>query len=189
MKTLVTILTPGFADWETALLNAAARSYYRLTTRFATPGGTPVTSAGGLSVTPHLAIEEIESGALDALIVNGGPIWSTPDAPDISQMLRRAHVEGKVVAAICDGVLALGRSGLLDETRHTANGPESLTDTGYAGSSFYVDQPRAVLDNRIVTAPGTAPVTFMGAVFEALGLRTGDLDFYLGLYAAEHIDR
>jgi hypothetical protein len=26
----------------------------------------------------------------------------------------------------------------------------------------------------------------MGAVLESLGLRNGDLDFYLGLYAAEH---
>lgn len=34
MTTLVTILTPGFADWETALLNAGARDYYQLDTRF-----------------------------------------------------------------------------------------------------------------------------------------------------------
>lgn len=38
MTTLLTVLTPGFADWETALLNAGARDYYRLETRFATPG-------------------------------------------------------------------------------------------------------------------------------------------------------
>jgi hypothetical protein len=43
-----------------------------------------------------------------------------------------------------------------------------------------------VLDRRIVTAPGTAPVSFMSAVLEALGLRDGNLDFYVGLYAAEH---
>ena len=70
--------------------------------------------------------------------------------------------------------------------RHTANGPESLPGTGYGGAAHYVGSPRAVLDRRIVTAPGTAPVSFMGAVLESLGLRTGDLDFYLGLYAAEH---
>ena len=48
------------------------------------------------------------------------------------------------------------------------------------------DSARAILDQNIVTAPGTAPVSFMGAVLESLGLRNGDLDFYLGLYAAEH---
>ena len=83
-------------------------------------------------------------------------------------------------------VMALARAGLLDSVRHTANGPESLPATGYGGSAYYVGSPRAVLDRRIVTAPGTAPISFMGAVLESLGLRNGDLDFYLGLYAAEH---
>lgn len=186
MTTLVTILTPGFADWETALLNAGARDYYRLETRFATPGGDMVTSAGGMRVTPHLAVEEIDVGQLDALLVNGGSIWSGPDAPDIGQKLREAYAAGKTVAGICDGVLALARAGLLDDVQHTANGPESLPETGYAGGAHYTGSARAVLDGRIVTAPGTAPVSFMGAVMESLGLRTGDLDFYLGLYAAEH---
>jgi hypothetical protein len=26
----------------------------------------------------------------------------------------------------------------------------------------------------------------MGAVFESLGMRNGDMDFYLGLYGTEH---
>ena len=186
MTTLLTILTPGFADWETALLNAGARDYYRLETRFATPGGEQVTSAGGLRVVPDLAVEEIDIGAIDALLVNGGRIWTSPDAPDLSGPLNAAHAAGKTVGGICDGVLALARAGLLDSVRHTANGPESLPSTGYGGVAHYVGSPRAVLDRRIVTAPGTAPVTFMGAVFESLGLRTGDLDFYLGLYDAEH---
>ncbi|MHA6299045.1 DJ-1/PfpI family protein [Devosia sp. CAU 1758] len=186
MTTIMTILTPGFADWETALLNAGARDYYRLDTRFATPGGQQVTSAGGLKVVPDLAVEEIDIGTVDALLVNGGRIWTTPDAPDLSELLNAAHGAGKTVGGICDGVMALARAGLLDSVRHTANGPESLPDTGYGGSAHYVGSPRAVLDRRIVTAPGTAPVSFMGAVLESLGLRTGDLDFYLGLYAAEH---
>lgn len=186
MTTILTILTPGFADWETALLNAGARDYYHLETRFAAPGGDMVTSSGGLRVVPHLAIEAIEVAAVDAILVNGGAIWSTPSAPDLGPVLRAAHEAGKVVGGICDGVLALARAGLLDTIAHTANGPESLPDTGYKGEAHFVGTPRAVRSGNIVTAPGTAPVTFMGAVFEALGLRNGDLDFYLGLYAAEH---
>ena len=37
MTRIVTILTEGFADWETALLNAVARSYYKVETNYATP--------------------------------------------------------------------------------------------------------------------------------------------------------
>lgn len=186
MTTIVTILTPGFADWETALLNAAAREFMGIETRFATPDGEMVTSLGGMRVTPHMAVADIDPNAIDALLVNGGSIWSTPAAPDLSDVLRKTHEAGKTIGGICDGVLALARAGLLNTVRHTSNGPESLPDTGYAGGSHYVGGPRAVLDRRIVTAPGTAPVSFMGAVFESLGLRTGDMDFYLGLYAAEH---
>ena len=186
MTTLLTILTPGFADWETALLNAGAREYYRLDTRFATPGGEPVTSAGGLSVAPQLAVEEVDPSDYDALLVNGGSIWQQPDAPDLTRLLQSAHAAGAVIGGICDGVIPMARAGLLDDRRHTANGPESLPDTGYGGGAYFVGSPRAVLDRGIITAPGTAPVSFMGAVLEALGLRTGDLDFYLGLYAAEH---
>lgn len=186
MTTIVTILSEGYADWETALLNAGARQYYGIETRYATPGGKPVTSAGGLRVMPDLAVEDIDVAAIDALVVNGGTAWSREDAPEIGAVLVAARDAGKTVAGICDATLALARAGLLDTVRHTSNSPDNLGPTGYAGNALYQDQPSAVVDGRVVTAPGTAPVSFMGAVLETLGLRNGDLDFYLGLYGAEH---
>ena len=186
MTTIVTILTHGFSDWEAAMLNAGARQYFGLTTLFATPDGRPVVSAAGMKVTPDLAVTDIEPTTIDALVINGGTAWSQPDAPDISAVLRDTRAAGKTVAGICDGTLALARAGLLDRVAHTSNSRENLTPTGYMGAQLYRDQPAAVLDGRIVTAPGTAPVTFMGAVLETLGLRNDELDYYLGLYAAEH---
>lgn len=186
MTSIVTILTEGYADWETALLNAAARTYFHIDTRFATPGGKPVTSSGGLKVTPDLAVEDIDVSAIDALVVNGGTAWSQPDAPDIGKVLLAARDAGKTVAAICDGTLALARAGLLDNVDHTSNSTENLTPTGYRGAVHYKDQPDAVVAGKIVTAPGTAPVSFMGGVLETLGLRDDNLNYYLGMYAAEH---
>ncbi len=186
MTTIVTILTQGYADWETALLNAVARSYYGVTTSFATPDGAPVTSAGGLKVTPDLAVADIDVSALDALVVNGGQAWSQPDAPDIAAVLVAARDAGKTVAGICDATLAMARAGLLDAVAHTSNSPANLAPTLYAGVGHYRDQPSAVVAGRIVTAPGTAPVSFMAGVLQTLGLRDGDLDFYAGLHGAEH---
>ncbi|MEO5805869.1 DJ-1/PfpI family protein [Devosia sp.] len=71
MTTIITILTPGFADWETALLNAVARSYYGVETRFASPGGAPVTSSGGMHVVADLAIGDINPDDIDALVICG----------------------------------------------------------------------------------------------------------------------
>lgn len=186
MTTFVTILTDGYADWETALLNATAKGYYGVETHFATPGGKPVTSAGGLRVTPDMAIENIDLKAVDVLLVNGGTAWVAPDAPDISKLAQDAVAAGKIVGGICDGTLALARTGVLDNVRHTSNSPENLPPSGYKGESLYQDVPHAVTDGKIVTAPGTAPVSFMAAILDLLGLKDANLDFYLGMHAAEH---
>lgn len=186
MTTILTVLTQDYADWETALLNAVARGYYGIETRFATPDGNKVVSAGGLAVSPNLALADVDLDAIDALVLNGGSAWSGPDAPDLSELLRAAVAAGKPVGAICDATLALAKAGLLDSVAHTGNGPDALAPTGYAGAAHYRDQPGAVRDGGIVTAPGTAPVSFMAEMMAALGRRDDNLDFYLGLHAAEH---
>lgn len=186
MKTLVTVLTEGFADSETALLNAAARGYFKLDTLFATPGGCPVTSAGGMKVSPDLAVADIDVDALDALVVCGGAIWMSGNAPEFSALFRQVHAQGKLLAVICDAVTALAKSGLIDDIAHTGNSAEQLASTGYAGGAYFRAEPRAVRDGLIITARGTAPASFMAETLRALGFGGPDLDFYLGLLGAEH---
>lgn len=185
MTTILTILTEGFADWETTLLNAVAHSFYKVETEYATPGGKPVTSAGNMTVTPHLALEAVEVAGYDAIIVCGGTIWQSPDAPDMGPLLNAAKAEGKLIGLICDGTVAGARAGLLDTIRHTSNGDGYLDFTGYAGKALYRDTPAAVTDGRVVTAGGTSPVSFMAAVMDGLGLADENLDYYVGMYAAQ----
>lgn len=189
MTTIVTILTESYADWEIALLTGSARNFYGMKILHAAPGGAPVTSAGGLRVTPDLAIRAIELGAVDALIVCGGGIWRTERAPNLDLLLRQAREQEVVVGGICDGTRVLAQAGLLDGVEHTSNSLETLLETGYAGKAHYWDVPHAVSADRIVTAPGTAPVSFMGAILEGLGYADRNLDYYLGLLAAEHASR
>lgn len=186
MKRIVTILTEGYADWEIGLLTAAARGFYGIEVLHAGPGGRQVVSAGGLKVTPDLAIEAIDLKTTDALIVCGGGIWQSGEAPDLSALLGRANAAGVLVGGICDGTRALAKAGLLDQTGHTSNSAENLMDTGYAGAAFYWDVPYAVAVDGIVTAPGTAPVSFMREIITGLGLGDDNLAFYAGLHGAEH---
>lgn len=185
MTTIVTILTEGFADWETTLLNAVAHAFYKVETRFATPGGKPVTSSGGMTVTPTLALEDIDVAGYDAIIVSGGTIWQSPNAPDLAPLLHAAKAEGKLIGLICDATVAAARTGLLDTLRHTSNGAGYLDFTGYKGGALYRDTPAAVSDGGIVTAPGTSPVAFMAAIMEGLGLGDDNLSYYVGLHAAQ----
>lgn len=186
MTTIVTILTEGFADWETTLLNAVAHAFYKLETKHATPDGKPVTSAGGLRITPDMAMGDIDLDGVDAVVFCGGSAWQSPGAPDIAKLAKAAAKKGKVVAGICDGTVALARTGLLDDIAHTSNGAGYLDGTGYKGKSYYRDVPHAVTGGRIITAPGTAPVSFMEAVMKALGQADENLAYYVGLHAAQY---
>jgi putative intracellular protease/amidase len=189
MPKIVTILTDGFADWETSLLNAVARGYYGAETAHATLDGMPVTSMGGLRVTPDFALSDLDARGYDALIVCGGSAWEQDNSPDISDVLRKSEADGKVVGGICAGSYQLAKAGLLDDVAHTSNSRSDLENTGYHGATRYRDTPEAVRDGKIVTAGAAAPVSFMAKVMESLGLADDNLDFYVGMHAAQYGDR
>ena len=186
MTKIVTILTEGFADWETTLLNAVAHAYYKVETLYATPGGTPVTSSGGLRVTPDMAAEDVRPEAFDAVIVCGGTAWQSDAPPEVSALLHAARDKGVLLGLICDATWAAAKAGILDDIRHTSNGAGYLDPTGYKGGALYRDTAAAVTDHRVVTAAGTSPVAFMTAVMDGLGLAGGDLSYYVGLHARQY---
>jgi putative intracellular protease/amidase len=186
MPRIVTILTEGFADWETTLLNAVAKGFYRAETAYASPGGKPVTSMGGMRVTPDMAIEAIDPAALDALVVCGGSAWKQVGAPDITAVVQAARQAGKTVAGICDGTVALARTGVLDAVPHTSNGVGYLDDTGYRGKAGYRDVPAAVSADGVITASATAPVSFAEKILDALGLADDQLRYYVAMHARQY---
>ncbi|NBF12146.1 type 1 glutamine amidotransferase family protein [Pseudomonas sp. Fl4BN1] len=186
MTRAITIICENFADWETALINATARAYYGFDCRFAAPKGAPVTSMGGMRVTPDLALEEIRLDELDLLMVCGGTVWQSDQAPDISALLRAARERNIVLAGICDGTRMLAKAGVLDHVRHTSNSADNLLAMKYAGAAHYQDVPHAVADQRVITAPGSAPVSFMAQILRTLGIDDENLTAYIGMHAAEH---
>ena len=72
MPRILVALQSDFADWEPALLMAAARAYLGCEVLTASPDGEPVVSMGGLRVQPDLRFDEIEAGAFEALVIPGG---------------------------------------------------------------------------------------------------------------------
>lgn len=189
-KHIAFIVIDQFADWEAAYLSSAARTYFDGTTSFHTPGGKPVTSMGGMTLSPDGAIEDLKPEAFDALAVVGSSVWTGQDAPDIFGVLQAAEKAGKVVAAICAGTLAAGRAGLLEGRPHTSNETGFLDEhaNGYGASDCYVDTPKAVRDGNLVTSAGSSPVTFTTAVLTALHPKAeNDLKQFEAMCAAELI--
>lgn len=183
-KPVMILLLDRFADWETPLISGIGGDFYGLTVRHVTPGGGTVRSMGGLSVT---GLEDAAPREDEVIVLCGGESWTGDAPPDLAEMLRAAHGRGQTVAGICAATLALGRAGLLDGRDHTSNGLDFLRHwlSGYAATGHYQDVPHAVADGGIITAPGTAPVTFAAEVLRAAGLPPDKLDEFLAIASAE----
>ncbi|UXU75297.1 MULTISPECIES: DJ-1/PfpI family protein [unclassified Paracoccus (in: a-proteobacteria)] len=183
-RPVLIVLIDGFADWETPLISAIGGSFYGLQVRHATPGGGQVRSMAGLQVT---GLPDAVPQGDEVIVICGSNGWTGADAPDLSAMLRAAHSAGQTVAGICGGTLPLARAGLLNGRAHTSNGLDFLRQClpDYSAQDNYRDQPAAVADDRIITAPGTAPVTFATEVLRAAGVPEPALEQFMALATAE----
>jgi putative intracellular protease/amidase len=182
------ILTNGFADWEYGFLAGAGGAFYGLEVRFFAPEGGELVSIGGLTVKVSSSINDLAEWGPKTVVVIGGNIWETEIAPNISNVLNTHYESGGVVAGICGGTLALARAGLLDKTAHTSNELKYLTEhaDSYSGADFFCESSSAVSGERIITAPGTAPVSFTAAIFESVGLEQDVVQQFRSMLAAEH---
>lgn len=187
MPSIGLILTPGFADWEYAFIAGTAAPYYGVETRFFTPAPGQFRSMGGLAVTVEDGLQQCLDWRPDVVAVIGGTLWEQADAPDLNSFLRTARANRAGIAGICGGTLALARAGLLDTVAHTSNGAEFLQDNaaGYHGGALYQASPRAVASEGIITAAGTAPLSFTCAVFSAVGLAPETIAEFQSMLTAE----
>lgn len=187
MPRLVVLLTPDYADWEFGMLAAPARSYCGIEVLAASPDGEPVSSMGGLISAVDIAFADIDLRETHALAVVGGMSWSHDPMPDISELLRAARWDGRLIASICGGNRALAAAGLLDRVQHTSNAASDFDAiAAYTGHDFYRPANSALRAGNIITAPGTAPVSFMKKVIEGLGRGGSELDHFASLFAYEH---
>lgn len=188
MPKIAMILTPGFADWEYAFIAGMGGPFFGMDVQFFTPSPGEIVSQGGLPAKVSRGTDEISEWTPDVVVVVGGTAWGREGAPDISDVLTAQRKRGGAVAGICGGTLALARAGLLDKVRHTSNDPAYLgaNASEYAGASHYVATSKAVSDDRLITAPGTAPTSFTLAVFEAAGMDAETAQQFHVRIAAEH---
>jgi putative intracellular protease/amidase len=163
----------GFADWEPAHALAELRRSGNRTIRTVGFTRAPIVSMGGLRVLPDLELSDVRSADVELLIVPGGDLWESTAYPRAAlEALIAALIAAETpVAEICAGTLALGRTGALDDRRHTSNMRSYLPANAaeYAGAASYVEAP-AVRDRHVITASGLAGVDFARAIFAELGI-------------------
>ncbi|MFF7180082.1 DJ-1/PfpI family protein [Streptomyces sp. NPDC008121] len=176
------------ADWETGHATAwLARTGHEI--RTVGPSTEPVTTLGGLRVTPDLALDDLRPEDSALLILPGADLWDTGDALAPFAAKARALLDsGTPVAAICGATAGLAREGLLDDRAHTSAVSFYLAATGYRGAAHYVDTD-AVTDKGgdgagdLITAGPTEPVAFAREVLGMMGaFGGGRLDAWYRLF-------
>ena len=169
-KTIALVMVDGPADWEYGPIMAAAHAWFGVGVVSATEDGKPVTSIGGLSIVPQRKIADLEPNEADLWILPGSDHWAEKPIPEIIIAgLKTRIAAGRPVAGICGATLALAQAGLFESRPHTSNSLQFLQEnvSGYGGSAQYREQP-CVSDGRVVSASGTAPISFAEACLRIL---------------------
>lgn len=145
-------------------------------------GREPITTMGGLRLTPDIVLADLDPVDSDLLVLPGSEMWDAGGGGAFAAAAGRFLDAGVPVAAICGATAGLARAGLLDDRKHTSAAAEYLAATGYAGGDRYVDA-RAVVDGDLITAGPQSPVQFARATLEHLGLAsTETLDAYEAVF-------
>src|SRR3712207_7569464 len=129
---------------------------------------------GGLRVRPDRALADVRTEDVRLLILPGGDMWEGEDAyprAQLEALIGEIVGSGRPVAAICGATVAMARTGLLDDRRHTSNAASYLSELvpSYRGASRY-EPALAVRDRGIITASGLGAVEFAREIFAELGV-------------------
>lgn len=150
--------------------DAADRRLYRVD--MCTPGGAPVRSASGFTVTADRGLDLLDEA--DTVVVPGvhdRALIDRGELPDgVGQALRAASARGARVMSICTGAFALAAAGLLDGRRATTHWLHA--------EEFRLLFPRVELD------PGVLFVDD-GDVLTSAGVAAG-IDLCLHVVRADH---
>ena len=130
--------------------------YYRLQEAgfdvvIASPDGGPVTGLNGVDFEADLAIEAVDEGAYDLLVLPGG--YSSEairmQAPRGIEIVRAFDETGRPIASVCHGAQLLVSAGVV-EGRRLACHPSIKDDVEAAGGTFVNDA--GVVDGNLITA-------------------------------------
>lgn len=182
MKDVIFVLLDKWADWECAFLSTALNmgvkpgSPVKYRTKTMSIDKEDKLSLGNLRVAIDCDIETMPADYA-ALILIGGMSWFADEAEQLVPVVKKAIDDGKIVGAICNGSVFLGKHGFLNKVKHTSNGLELLKD--YAGANYnnesgYIHQ-QAVSDKNIVTANGSGYLEFSKEILSLLDADTAEV--------------
>jgi putative intracellular protease/amidase len=178
------LIFDGLADWEPAHALCQINRSDRFEVVTAGFSRKPISSMGGLKLTPDVILEDVNSAEAAIFILPGGDMWERARDERVTSLLRRLQTENVPIAAICAATLEIARAGLTHGVRHTSNSKEYLKAKvpDYQDEKFYVDE-LAVADNNIITASGLGSLEFARAVISKLAIHSpSDTELWFDMF-------
>ena len=196
-------LLSTMADWETGFISAElnSRRYFKMdapvvVVRTAAVELKPVKTMGGFTMMPDCTVDEIPEDSDTVLILPGADEWNKDENLAIIKKAEKIMASGGTVCAICGATTALAKAGLLDDCRHTSNGPGFLEMFApeYKGTANYVDEAAVASDN-LITAGATGSLEWAKLILKKMDViaeakleawynyfRTGKAEYFYALY-------
>src|SRR5919198_4308040 len=126
-------LLDGMADWEPGLIIAELNTgrFFkqkgeRLPIKTFALERAPITTMGGLRITPDLVVSEITPSDAALLLLPGGNRWQEAKHQAVLKIAAEFLQAGVLVAAICGATEAMAQAGMLDNRPHTSNSLDYL---------------------------------------------------------------
>jgi putative intracellular protease/amidase len=174
----------GLADWEPAHASCEIKKsgkYEVLSVGFSER---PVTTMGGLKLTPEVALSAVDPSDTAIFIMPGGEMWEGTSHPNLINLLHGLKDKSVPIGAICAATLEVARAGLTHETRHTSNGKNYLKKMvpEYKDESYYVSD-LAVADRNLITASGLGSLEFAREIIKRLKVHAdGDTETWFHMF-------
>jgi putative intracellular protease/amidase len=166
------LIFDGYADWEPALAMCEVRKCDRYVLKTVGFGPEPVTSMGGLRITPDTTLAEVKADGAALLILPGGDMWEQRQpGPELTRVVQAFDAARVPIAAICGATVAVAQLGMVKGRQHTSNSKSYLSGLvpGYQEGAGYSDA-WAVRDGNLITASGIGSVEFAREIIELLDL-------------------
>lgn len=170
------------ADWEIGYLTAEINSkrFFKkdapaVNLHTVADTSDSICTMGGLTVVPDCTVDCISPGENVVIILPGSNSWSDLHDSPIIGKVKSVLDSGGTVCAICGATVVLADFGILDNRRHTSNGPGFLEyfSKNYKGQSMYENIP-AASDGGVITAGASDPVQWTKLILEKLSVFSED---------------
>lgn len=151
-KSAAVLLADGFEEIEAlGTVDILRRAEIPTDTVSMNATGT-VVSSRKISVQADKLFEDMDH--YDMVILPGGAgAWKNRDDKRVIELLKQYNDQGKLIASICAGPMALGKAGIIKGKRVTSYPGEEIES--YLKDAVYVEEP-VVTDGNIITSRGPA---------------------------------